>query len=211
GDCLVHRQPPYQGAVAPAGGTSVGTTPLRIGREWVLPLLATGGSPCGRRFCSQAPPLRAVALASDQLQVIGVCRPLRVSLASLAGWPWLQSVALLQGALAPFGAGPKAIAAVELLTINEKLNVDLDKAGLQLDTSDKELNDTHNLLIDSQKQIKDLLARGQKTNDDLLEAIRELDALRAELPCKAVEEYKEMAWFKLGLRQIGQVSYKYGY
>ncbi|RWW37148.1 hypothetical protein BHE74_00057778 [Ensete ventricosum] len=104
-----------------------------------------------------------------------------------------------------------SVAAVELLTINEKLNADLDKAGLQLDTSDKELNDTHNLLIDSQKQIKDLLARGQKTNDDLLEAIRELDALRAELPCKAVEEYKEMAWFKLGLRQIGQVSYKYGY
>ncbi|RWW83102.1 hypothetical protein BHE74_00008399 [Ensete ventricosum] len=63
------------------------------------------------------------------------------------------------------GASLEAIAvierqATELLTMNEKLKADLDEAGLQLDASDKEINDNRNLLTDAQKQIKDMLARG---------------------------------------------------
>ncbi|RWV77136.1 hypothetical protein BHE74_00049940, partial [Ensete ventricosum] len=61
------------------------------------------------------------------------------------------------------------------------------------------LYDTHNLLNDAQKQIKDLLSRGRKIEDNLLEAIQELRALRAELSRKVVEEYKETVGFKLGL------------
>ncbi|RZR86910.1 hypothetical protein BHM03_00014209 [Ensete ventricosum] len=50
--------------------------------------------------------------------------------------------------------------ATELLTMNEKLKADRDEAGLQLDDSNKEINDNRNLLTDAQKQIKDMLARG---------------------------------------------------
>ncbi|RRT81510.1 hypothetical protein B296_00011113 [Ensete ventricosum] len=94
------------------------------------------------------------------------------------------------------GASLEAIAvierqATELLTMNEKLKADLDEAGLQLDASDKEINDYCSLLTDSQKQIKDMLARGWKMEDNLLKAVRELEALRPELSQKAVEEYKE--------------------
>ncbi|RWW74437.1 hypothetical protein BHE74_00017623 [Ensete ventricosum] len=53
-------------------------------------------------------------------------------------------------------------------------------------------------VIDAQKQLKGLLARGRKMEGDLLKAIRELETLRTELPWKVVE-YKETIGFKLGL------------
>ncbi|RWW61489.1 hypothetical protein BHE74_00031448, partial [Ensete ventricosum] len=106
GDCLARWQPPCQGAAAPAvgsaptGGTSTGVAPLRTSRRRVLPVLAVGSNPCGRRFCLQASRLRAAAPAADRLQIASVCRPLQPPLASLAGWPWPQSIAPLQGSLA---------------------------------------------------------------------------------------------------------------
>ncbi|RRT43708.1 hypothetical protein B296_00039142, partial [Ensete ventricosum] len=68
---------PYQGATtptassAPGSGTSTGAAPLRTAS--------------GRRFYSQAPPLRAAAPTGDRLQAASVCRPLHASSASLAG------------------------------------------------------------------------------------------------------------------------------
>ncbi|RZR80434.1 hypothetical protein BHM03_00006471 [Ensete ventricosum] len=53
--------------------------------------------------------------------------------------------------------------------------------------------------------------RSSKTNDDLLKAVWELKAPRAELPRKAMEEYKDTTRFELGLQRTGQVSYEYGY
>ncbi|RRT67638.1 hypothetical protein B296_00010054 [Ensete ventricosum] len=91
----------------------------------------------------------------------------------------------------------KATIATELLTMNEKLKADLDKACHRLNGSDQELNDTRCSLVNAQKQLKGLLARGRKMEGDLLKAIRELE-LRTELPWKVVE-YKETIGFKLGL------------
>ncbi|RZS27788.1 hypothetical protein BHM03_00061315 [Ensete ventricosum] len=69
----------------------MGVAPLRTGRGRVLPLLATGGSPCWCQLCPQASPLQAAA---------SICRPLRVPSASLTGWLWSQPAAPLQGAFA---------------------------------------------------------------------------------------------------------------
>ncbi|RRT68086.1 hypothetical protein B296_00038635 [Ensete ventricosum] len=81
----------------------------------------------------------------------------------------------------------------ELLTMNENPKVDLDEACHRLDASDKELNDTRSSLTDAQKQIK----------DDLLKVVQELETSWVKLSRKAVEEYKVMVEFKLGLQWTG--------
>ncbi|RWW11400.1 hypothetical protein GW17_00024992 [Ensete ventricosum] len=51
----------------------------------------------------------------------------------------------------------------------------------------------------------------RKADDDLLKAITELEAQRTKLPKEVIEDYKGSIWFKLGLQQMGQVTYEYGY
>ncbi|RZS07577.1 hypothetical protein BHM03_00038457 [Ensete ventricosum] len=52
------------------------------------------------------------------------------------------------------------------------------------------------------------LARAAK---EMVLSVKELESARAELPKRAIDDYKGSAGFKEGLKRMGQVSYKYGY
>ncbi|KAJ8512380.1 hypothetical protein OPV22_002814 [Ensete ventricosum] len=48
-------------------------------------------------------------------------------------------------------------------------------------------------------------------DDELLQSVKDLEHARAELPKAVVAEYKESLGFKEGLKQMGRVTYEYGY
>ncbi|RZS25349.1 hypothetical protein BHM03_00058538 [Ensete ventricosum] len=90
------------------------------------------------------------------------------------------------------GGGPEVVIAAEeraskLEKELEKMKRERDEMLQRLDASNKELNE----------------ARG-----DLSKA---LESARAELPRQAVDDYKELADFKKGLKRMGRVIYEYGY
>ncbi|RWW09794.1 hypothetical protein GW17_00026716 [Ensete ventricosum] len=47
-------------------------------------------------------------------------------------------------------------------------------------------------------------------DDELLQAMMDLEHARAELPGQAVAQYKGSLGFKKGLKRMGRVTYKYG-
>ncbi|RRT64648.1 hypothetical protein B296_00006038 [Ensete ventricosum] len=51
----------------------------------------------------------------------------------------------------------------------------------------------------------------RKADDDLLKSMKDLEGARAELPKQAVNDYKDSAGFKEGLKRMGRVTYEYGY
>ncbi|RRT31513.1 hypothetical protein B296_00053147 [Ensete ventricosum] len=48
-------------------------------------------------------------------------------------------------------------------------------------------------------------------DDELLQAVKDLESARAELPRQSVVQYKESLSFKEGLKRMGRVTYEYGY
>ncbi|RRT31994.1 hypothetical protein B296_00055016 [Ensete ventricosum] len=48
-------------------------------------------------------------------------------------------------------------------------------------------------------------------DDELLQAVKDLESARAELPRQSVVQYKESLGFKEGLNMMGGVTYEYGY
>ncbi|RWW70926.1 hypothetical protein BHE74_00021368 [Ensete ventricosum] len=48
-------------------------------------------------------------------------------------------------------------------------------------------------------------------DDELLQAVKDLESARAELPRQSVAQYKESLGFKEGLKRMGRVTYEYGY
>ncbi|RRT73091.1 hypothetical protein BHM03_00026947 [Ensete ventricosum] len=59
----------------------------------------------------------------------------------------------------------------------------------------------------------DFGAPGLKSGDgaELLELTRSKDALRVDLPKRAVEDYKKSPGFEMGLVRMGRVSLEYDY
>ncbi|RWW44406.1 hypothetical protein BHE74_00049823 [Ensete ventricosum] len=98
------------------------------------------------------------------------------------------------------GGGPEVVAAVEERASKpekelEKTKRERDEMLQRLDASNKELNE----------------AQARKMDDELLQSVKALESARAELPRQAVDDYKELADFKKGLKRMGRVTYEYGY
>ncbi|RWW43645.1 hypothetical protein BHE74_00050662 [Ensete ventricosum] len=112
--------------------------------------------------------------------------------------------------------GPEVMAMIEqqatdLEKENGKLLVELVETSWRLEASDKELNNARGELSIARRQLKEQRAEGRKADEDLLKAMRELEAQWTELLRKAIEDYKETTGFKLGLQLISRVSYEYEY
>ncbi|RWW41861.1 hypothetical protein BHE74_00052625 [Ensete ventricosum] len=58
-------------------------------------------------------------------------------------------------------------------------------------------------LSEARKQLKEARVRARKADDDLLKSVKELESARAELPKRAIDDYKGSAGFKEGLKRIG--------
>ncbi|RZR95759.1 hypothetical protein BHM03_00024635 [Ensete ventricosum] len=58
-------------------------------------------------------------------------------------------------------------------------------------------------LSEAQRQLKEAWVRARKMDDELLQSMKDLESTRAELPRRAVDNYKESASFKEGLKRMG--------
>ncbi|RWW74380.1 hypothetical protein BHE74_00017678 [Ensete ventricosum] len=74
-----------------------------------------------------------------------------------------------------------------------------------------ELNEVRGNLSKVRNQLKEARVRAQKANDDMLKSVKDLQSTRAKLPKRAVDDYKESADFKKGLKRMGRVAYEYDY
>ncbi|RWW84129.1 hypothetical protein BHE74_00007266 [Ensete ventricosum] len=111
-------------------------------------------------------------------------------------------------ATSEFGRGVlHANLAKELYT----LPFELGEATQWVERADMELNEVQADLADSQHQLKEQKASRWKSDDDLLKMMKENEAIKIELPSKYIMDYKQSVEFGWGLRQMGQVSYEYGY
>ncbi|RRT78872.1 hypothetical protein B296_00001669 [Ensete ventricosum] len=88
---------------------------------------------------------------------------------------------------------------------------ELGEATQWVERADMELNEVQADLADSQHQLKEQKASRWKSDDDLLKMMKENEAIKIELPSKCIVDYKQSIRFGWGLRQMGQVSYEYGY
>ncbi|RWV76895.1 hypothetical protein GW17_00062367, partial [Ensete ventricosum] len=109
--------------------------------------------------------------------------------------------------------GPEAVAEAEerasrLREELEKLKGERAEELLRREASEKELRGH---LGDAQQLLKEARARARRMDDELLQAVKDLEHARAELPRKAVAEYKGSLGFKEGLKRMGWVTYEYGY
>ncbi|RWV78144.1 hypothetical protein GW17_00060933, partial [Ensete ventricosum] len=89
--------------------------------------------------------------------------------------------------------------------------IDTLKSGGGRRAFDKELNEARSDLSEVQKLLKEARVRARKMDDELLQSVKALESARAELPRQAVDDYKESAGFKEGLKRMGRVTYEYGY
>ncbi|RZS28488.1 hypothetical protein BHM03_00062081 [Ensete ventricosum] len=103
------------------------------------------------------------------------------------------------------GGGP------ELEKELEKTKHERDEGLQRLEASDKELNEARVDLSKVQRLLKEAWVRARKMDDELLQSVKALESARAELPRQAIDDYKESAGFKEGLKRMGRVTYEYGY
>ncbi|RRT74963.1 hypothetical protein B296_00020713 [Ensete ventricosum] len=92
---------------------------------------------------------------------------------------------------------------VNLQTNNGKLMAQLVEVTQRMELSNKELNDVRADLTDAQRQLKEQRSGCWKVNDDLSKAVKEIDALKVELPKKSIVDNKESVRFRWGLRRMG--------
>ncbi|RRT72200.1 hypothetical protein B296_00024241 [Ensete ventricosum] len=114
------------------------------------------------------------------------------------------------------GGGPEAVAAAEehaseLEKELKKTKRERDEALQRLEASDKELNKARGDLSEAQRLLKEARVRARKMDDELLQSVKALESARAELSRQAIDDYKELAGFKEGLKRMGRVTYEYGY
>ncbi|RWW67678.1 hypothetical protein BHE74_00024857 [Ensete ventricosum] len=93
----------------------------------------------------------------------------------------------------------------------EKTKRERDKALQRLEASEKELNEVRSNLTEIQRLLKEARVRARKMDDELLQSVKALENVRAELPRQAVDHYKESVGFKERLKSMGRVTYEYGY
>ncbi|RZS07427.1 hypothetical protein BHM03_00038261, partial [Ensete ventricosum] len=109
--------------------------------------------------------------------------------------------------------GPEAVAEAEerasrLKEELEKIKAERAEELLRREASERELRGH---LGDAQHLLKEARARAWRMDDELLQAVKDLEHARAELPGKEVTEYKGSLGFKEGLKRMGRVTYEYGY
>ncbi|RRT71371.1 hypothetical protein B296_00017546 [Ensete ventricosum] len=66
-------------------------------------------------------------------------------------------------------------------------------------------------LSEAQRQLKEAQVKARKMDNELLKSIKDLESTRAELPRRAINDYKESIGFKEGLKRMGRVAYEYDY
>ncbi|RRT31385.1 hypothetical protein B296_00053691 [Ensete ventricosum] len=110
--------------------------------------------------------------------------------------------------------GPEAIVEERASMLREELEKIKGEKAVELlrrEASDKELLAVWGHLGDAQQLLKESGTRARRMDDELLQAMKDLESTRAELPGQAVARYKGSLGFKEGLKQMGQVTYEYGY
>ncbi|RRT31745.1 hypothetical protein B296_00053649 [Ensete ventricosum] len=112
--------------------------------------------------------------------------------------------------------GPEAVTKAEerASKVREELEKTKRERGEELlrrEASEKELHEVRSHLGDAQRLLKEVRVRAQKMDDKLLQAVKDLESARAELPRQSVVQYKESLDFKEGLKRMGRVTYEYGY
>ncbi|RRT48475.1 hypothetical protein B296_00046343, partial [Ensete ventricosum] len=82
---------------------------------------------------------------------------------------------------------------------------------LRREVSEKELQAVRGHLGDAQQLLKEARTRARRMDDELLQAVKDLESARAELPGQSVAQHKGSLGFKEGLKRMGRVTYEYGY
>ncbi|RWW25213.1 hypothetical protein BHE74_00027231 [Ensete ventricosum] len=75
----------------------------------------------------------------------------------------------------------------------------------------RKLAKSQELLDDSESQLRNAMTQVRQMETELLELTRAKDALRADLPRQAIEDYKKSLGFETGLVRMGRVSLEYEY
>ncbi|RZS13656.1 hypothetical protein BHM03_00045268 [Ensete ventricosum] len=86
------------------------------------------------------------------------------------------------------------------------ISIDALVAGLRFP-----LHPAREQLADSEDQPWYVRTRGRQMEDELLRLTHAIEALRVDLPKQAIEDYKKLPRFEMGLVQMGQLSFEYGY
>ncbi|RZS00916.1 hypothetical protein BHM03_00030701 [Ensete ventricosum] len=103
---------------------------------------------------------------------------------------------------------------VELNEANDRrasVEADLEKARSESASLERQLVDLHKRLGDSEGQLRSARAQVRQMETELLDLARSKEALREDLPKRAVKNYKESPGFEMGLVRMGRVSLEYGY
>ncbi|RZS28492.1 hypothetical protein BHM03_00062090 [Ensete ventricosum] len=114
------------------------------------------------------------------------------------------------------GGGPEAVAEAEeraskLREELEKIKREKAEELLRREALEKELQEVRGHLGDAQHMLREARTRARRMDDELLQAVKDLESARAELPRQSVAQYKESLGFKEGLKRMGRVTYEYGY
>ncbi|RZS06646.1 hypothetical protein BHM03_00037339, partial [Ensete ventricosum] len=112
--------------------------------------------------------------------------------------------------------GPEAVVEVEERASVLREELEKIKGGkaeelLRREASEKELLAVLGHVGDAQQLLKEARTRARMMDDELLQAVKDLESARAELPGQAIARYKRSLDFKEGLKRMGQVTYEYGY
>ncbi|RRT73109.1 hypothetical protein B296_00012595 [Ensete ventricosum] len=112
--------------------------------------------------------------------------------------------------------GPKAVVeaeerASELREELEKSKKERGEELLRREASEKELQEVRGHLGDAQQLLREARIRARRMDNELLQAVKDLESARAELPRQSIVQYKESLGFKEGLKRMGRVTYEYGY
>ncbi|RRT31503.1 hypothetical protein B296_00056248, partial [Ensete ventricosum] len=112
--------------------------------------------------------------------------------------------------------GPEAIVEAEerasvLREELEKVKGEKAEELLKREASEKELLAVRGHLGDAQQLLKEARTRARRMDDELLQAVKDLDSSRAKLSRQAIARYKGSLGFKEGLKRMGRVTYEYGY
>ncbi|RRT45291.1 hypothetical protein B296_00032275 [Ensete ventricosum] len=103
--------------------------------------------------------------------------------------------------------GPEAVAeakkrASELREELEKIKREKSEELLRREASDKELQEIRGHLGDAQQLLREAQTRARRMDDELLQAVKDLESARAELPRQSVIQYKESLGFKEALKRM---------
>ncbi|RRT76474.1 hypothetical protein B296_00006355 [Ensete ventricosum] len=91
------------------------------------------------------------------------------------------------------------------------VEADLEKALSESASLERQLADLRKRLGDSEGQPRSTRAQVRQMETELLDLARSKEALREDLPKRAVKKYKESPGFEMGLVRMGRLSLEYRY